>query len=288
MQVNRPAFIAAIFGSALLLLSLVHPNAARADVSDVFDTAIGTLSAGFDYIWPDDIPIEDFSLRLGVGIGTTPDYPGSDEYRLRVIPLINLRYKDVVALQGNRLSVNFIRYKNVKAGPLLNLRFGREEKRNAILTGLGDVADTVLAGAFIEGRYKGLFASAEYRQALGAGQGATMRFVLAQGLYRSASKKTTMIAAIRSDWNSARSNQTNFGITPAQSLASGLTVYAPGGGFSKIELDILGRHQLGENWRLDWVAGYARIIGDPADSPLVAVFGSANQFIIGLGTQYSF
>lgn len=273
---------------AMLLPVLLLPGAARAGVLDIFDNAIDTVSAGFDYIWPDDVPLEDFSLRLGVGIGTTPDYVGSDEYRLRIIPLIDLRYKDIIALQGNKLRVNFLRHKNVKAGPLLSLKFGRKEKRNPVLAGLGDIADTFLAGVFVEGRYKGLFGSAEFRQALGAGQGVTARFVLAQGLYQSEDGKATLIAAFRSGWNSKRANQTNFGITPQQSLDSGLAIYAPGAGFSKLELDILGRYQLGERWRLDWIAGYARLVGGATDSPLVATHGTADQFIAGVGTRYSF
>lgn len=263
-------------------------SAARADVSDVFDTAAGTLSAGFDYIWPDAIPLEDFTLRLGAGIGTTPDYDGSDEYRLRVVPLVDLRYKDIVALQGNKLRVNFIRHKNLKSGPLLSLKLGRKEKRNPILAGLGDIGNTVLAGAFVEGRLGGMFASAEFRQALGAGQGATARFVLAQGLYRSDDKKATLIVGVRADWNSARANQTNFGITPEQSITSGLPSFAPGGGFSRIEIDLLGRYQLTESWRIDWIAGYGRLMGDAADSPLVATHGTADQFIIGVGGRYFF
>ena len=284
----RKAFISKIFAAALLLPGLMTSGTSRAGVADVLDAAADTFSAGFDYIWPDDVPLKDFSLRLGAGIGTTPDYVGSDEYRFRVLPLIDLRYKDLVVVQGNKLRVNVLRHKNIKAGPLMTLKFGRKEKRNTILAGLGDISDTVLAGAFVEGRYKGMFGSAEYRQALGAGQGATMRFVLAQGLYQSEDKKTSLIAAARSDWNSARSNQTNFGITAAQSLTSGLAAFAPGGGFSKAEIDLLGRHQLTENWRIDWGAGYARLFGDAADSPLVAVHGSANQFIVGLGGRYFF
>ncbi len=285
---KKKILISRIIAATLLLPGLLLPGVARAGVTDIFDTAIDTVSSGFDYIWPDDIPLEDFSLRLGVGVGTTPDYVGSDEYRLRVIPLIDLRYKDIVALQGNKLRFNFLRHKNVKAGPLLNYKFGRKEKRNAILYGMGDIANTFLAGAFVEGRYKGLFGSVEFRQALGAGQGASARFVVAQGIYQSDDKRKTLIAALRSDWNSRRSNQTNFGITPEQSLTSGLTIYAPGGGFSKVELDLIARYQLGKNWRLDWIAGYAQIIGDAADSPLVATHGTPHQFIVGFGTRYSF
>lgn len=282
---NKKAFFAVIFSAALLL---AWPGAARAGMSDIFDTAIGTVSAGFDYIWPDDLPIEDFSLRLGAGIGTTPDYAGSDEYRLRIIPLIDLRYKNIITLKGNRLQVNVLRSKHLRAGPLLSLQFGREEKRNAILTGLGNISDAFFAGGFVEGNYKGLFGSVEFRQALGGTQGASARFVVAHGLYQSKDRKTGLIAGIRSDWNSRRSTQVNFGITPQQSFDSGLTVFAPGGGFSKLEIDILGRRQLTRQWRLEWIAGYARLLGGAADSPLVAVNGSPNQFIAGFGGRFFF
>ena len=288
-MVSRTAVFGANFAAALLLgAGLLLPGVARAGMADIFDSAIGTVSDGFDYIWPDELPIEDFSLRLGVGIGTTPDYLGSNDYRLRIIPLIDLRYKDIVALKGNRLQVRILHREHIKAGPLLVLQFGREEKRNAILTGLGDVSDTVLAGVFIEGSFNGMFGSVEFRQALGGGQGASARFTLAQGLYQSEDKKTRLIAAIRSDWNSRRWSQVNFGITPGQAFDSGLATYAPGGGFSKVEIDILGRRQITERWYLEWVAGYARLLGGAAGSPLVETFGSPDQFLAGIGGRYFF
>ena len=287
---SKTVFLRANFAAALLLFGagLLMPGVARAGASDIFNSAIGTVSDGFDYIWPDDLPIEDFSLRLGAGIGTTPDYLGSNDYRLRIIPLVDFRYKDILALKGNRLQVNILHRKHIKAGPLLVLQFGREEKRNAILTGLGDISDAVLAGGFVEGSYKGMFGSVEFRQALGGGQGASARFMLAQGLYQSKSKKTRLIAAIRSNWNSRRWNQINFGVTPGQAFDSGLAAYAPGGGFSKLEIDILGRRQVTERWYLEWIVGYARLLGDAADSPLVETFGSPDQFIVGVGWRYFF
>lgn len=287
-MVSRTAVFGANFAAALLLPILLFPAAARAGVSDLFDSAIGTVSDGFDYIWPDDLPIGDFSLRLGAGVGITPDYLGSNDYRLRIIPLIDLRYKDILALKGNRLQVRILHHKHIKAGPLLVLQFGREEKRNPVLTGLGDVPDAVLAGGFVEGSYKGMFGSVEFRQALSGGQGASARFTLAQGLYQSEDKKTRLIVALRSNWNSRRWNQVNFGITPGQAFDSGLAAYAPGGGFSKLEIDILGRRQVTERWYLEWIAGYARMLGAAAGSPLVATFGSPNQFLAGIGGRYFF
>lgn len=272
---------------ATLVITLLLAFPASAQAFDLFDNAISKIASGIDFIWPDDLDAADFELRLGVGVGTTPDYIGSNEYRLRVVPLIDLRYKDLISLQGSRLRFNLIHNKFIKAGPILNLKFGREERRNAILQGLGDIQDTVQYGGFVEARTGGLLVSAEVLRAMGAGQGTAVNLIVAHGLYKS--EKVLIIAGVQMKWASVTAMQTNFGITPEQSMASGiLPVYTPSAGLSEVSLNIIGRRHVSNRVRLEGVAGYGRILGVAADSPLVATHGRARQFIIGIGTRYSF
>ena len=235
----------------LLLAGLVSlfPRAAKAGVLDTFDGAIDAIQGGFDFIWPGDIEVEDFSVRLGLGIGTTPDYSGSDDYRFRIVPLVDIRYKDHWALQGTKLRYNVLRRGGFYAGPLVNFRFGRDQKRNQALEGLGDISDTVDLGAFVEYRKNSLVANADIRAALGAKQGLTAQVTVAQGLYKS--KNFAVGGAVRAIWGSAKHIQTNFGITEAQALASGHPEFNAGGGISSIGVSLLGRYQLSERWRIE-------------------------------------
>ena len=44
---------------------------------------------------------------------------------------------------------------------------------------------------------------------------------------------------------------------------------------------------LSQHWHLAAGVRYERIVGDAEDSPVVAIAGSANQWIAGLGVAFS-
>lgn len=259
---------------------------ARAGIFDTFNDTIDSIQAGFDYLWPDDIEVEDFSVRLGLGIGVTPDYTGSDDYRYRIVPLIDIRYKDIWAFQGSKFRYNVIRKGGFFAGPLLNYRFGRDSDRNRALDGLEDISDTVDVGAFVEYRKASLVANADLRKALGAGQGLTAQVTVAHGLYHT--EKFALGAAVRAKWGSQKNIQTNFGITGAQSLASGHRAFDAGSGLSSVGVSLLSRYELNERWRLEGLVAVFRLVDDSADSPLVRDVGSPTQALGGVGLRYTF
>ncbi len=267
-------------GVALLLSGAVSARA------DVFDSAVSVISQGFDYIWPDDVDLEDFSLRLGVGMGVAPDYEGSDNYRFRVLPLIDLRYKDIVALQGTRLRLNLLRESIVSAGPLVAYEFGRDEDRNSALEGLGDVDGTFEVGAFIEARNKDFLVHIDFRQALKSGHGRILKIEAGRGLYEEGA--FTLALGGQLNWKSRKYAQTYFGVTDTQSTASGLPVFSPDNGFFAAGVNLLSRYKINDHWMLHGITGYSRILGDAADSPLVKMRGSANQFLAGIGVLYHF
>lgn len=270
----------------ILLAALLPVRPAKADIFEIFDTAITTIQSGFDYIWPDDLEVKDFSARVGFGLGAAPDYVGSDNYRFRIVPLIDLRYKDIWALQGTKLRVNVIRTGSFRAGPMANLMFGRDADRNAALDGLKTIKDTVQVGVFVEARSGSFLVNADIRKALGSRQGVTAQVTLAHGLYHKG--KLSIGAALRAKWGSDRYIQTNFGITPAQSAASGHRIFNAKGGISTIGASFLARYQLTERIRWEAIAAGFLLVGDADDSPLVEDVGSPLQVLAGMGLRYTF
>jgi len=259
---------------------------ARADVFDTMGNIVSTIQTAFEDLWPDEIPPEAFSAKLGLGFGVTPDYTGSDEYRFRIIPLIDIRYNDLVALQGNVLRVFPVKQGHVRAGPLLAYQFGRKEKRNPVLRGMGDISDTVQLGGFLEYHDPSFVALGEVRKSLGAGQGTMAMLTVAHGLYRGES--FLLGAAARFRWLSQTAMQSNFGVTADQSAATGLAEYFPEAGVSEVGFNLLGRYEISDRWRLEALAGYNLMLGNASDSPLVAVAGSRDQFLAGIGIRYIF
>ena len=80
-----------------------------------------------------------------------------------------------------------------------------------------------------------------------------------------------------------------FGVTPVQSVASGLPVFTPGRGWKDVNFGLLGNVSLSGDIRKGlsvFAAGnYERLLGDFARSPVVR---DRNQWFGGLGLAYTF
>ncbi|WP_439534720.1 MipA/OmpV family protein [Polymorphobacter sp.] len=81
---------------------------------------------------------------------------------------------------------------------------------------------------------------------------------------------------------------TYFTVTPAGGLASGLAAFDAKGGLKDVGAQLTASYRIGDNWGFAVNAGYRRLLGDFADSPVVAKGGSADQLSGGVGIFFSF
>ena len=269
-----------------ILVVVMMPRAASAAITDILDNAIDIVTSGFDYLWPDKLDKKDLRFRLGIGFGASPDYVGSDNYRTRTLPLIDVRYKDKFVLQGTKLRINVIKSKAFKAGPMLNYKFGRSANSNPVLNNWGHVHDTVQLGGFVEMRHKNMLMSADMRASMGASMGYEANGLIAHGLYKD--ERFTMFAGARLKWSSKSYNQTMFGVSAAQSDISGLPAYHPGAGLSSTDINLVGRYRLQSHLFLEALIGNMLVLDDAASSPLVKDWGNRHQVIGGVGLRYAF
>ena len=200
------------FVSVFLASISAFPVSAQSFIGEGFSSAIEAVQEGIDLIWPDDLNVKGLSARLGFGIGFTPDYEGSDNYRFRIIPLIDIRYKSRLQLNGGRLSYVAYRKGPLEVGPIMNMKFGRNERQNSVLVGFGNISDTVQLGAFVRYRTQEALVSVEYRHGLGASLGGSAQLTVGHGIYK-AGKFSAMLAA-RARWLSRRAMQTNLPFLP--------------------------------------------------------------------------
>ena len=132
-----------------LIVSLFNPSAQAQLLDDVLGSLTDSISDITDEVLPGIS-----NIRIGVGPTVTPDYEGSDNYKVSAAPLISLHYRDIILVDNNHVRVNIfgndslIASEKFKAGPSLSLNFGRNESNNIDLTGLGDVGTSVEAGIF--------------------------------------------------------------------------------------------------------------------------------------------
>ena len=281
--------LAVLVASSMPFVMTTGAHADRFNVSDRFNNALEAVQEGIDLLLPGDLDSSDVKARIGLGIGWTPDYEGSNNYRFRAIPLIDIRYKEVWRLNGGQFTYSAFKRGNFEAGPLLNLHSGRSENTNKALEGLGDISTTLDVGIFARYSSKSMLISGDIRQALGAGQGTQMRITAGHGIFKSGN--FAMGAGIRAKWMSKKGMQTNYGVTPEQSAnsARGLGTFEADGGISDISLNVISVYQLTPSVRMLGLVSFGKLLGDAADSPLTGGgYGSSTQFIGGTGIQFMF
>ncbi len=265
------------------------PASAQFNIGDRFANAIEAMHSGIDSIWPDDLKLDGVTARVGFGIGFTPDYVGSDDYRLRVLPVIDIRYKERWRLNGSLLTYAAVHEGPWQAGPLVSLAFGRSENRNQVLGGLREIESTLEAGAFARYQTKSGVVSLDYRHALGNGLGGSFRFTVGHGIYKSGNFVT--IVGARARWLSGKAMQRNFGLTPQDSQNSefGLPAFAASSGISEVSANVIAAYRLNDRVRLLSLLSVGHLLGDAENSPLVqGENGSPVQVIFGVGLTTQF
>ncbi len=281
---------------ALCLGALFASSPAGAQNLNFNDFATGmtdTLQAAIDLL-PQDIT----NIRLGVGPSISPHYEGDDKYEVSVIPAVSLRWRDLVEVNNNE--VRLVAFNklfnadggnvgggNLRFGPTFSVDFGRDEDRSPDLMGLGDVDTSLELGAFVaytEGRMR-LRARARHDIIDGHG-GGTLRLDAAYTVFQAA--PVALGVNVSSTWATGNYMRSYFGVSPAQSAASGLPAFDPGAGFKDVGAEVNTNYIFASQWAVVATAGYKRLLGGAADSPLVRQRGSANQLAFQTFLVYSF
>lgn len=84
-----------------------------------------------------------------------------------------------------------------------------------------------------------------------------------------------------------------YGVTPAQSAASGLPAFTAKGGWASMGANLLVGHDLDGNllnggFAVFAVASYSRLLNDAKRTPWTSIRGDADQWLFGAGVGYTF
>lgn len=229
---------------------------------------------------------------VGIGVGVMPEYEGAKDSKTRAVPNINLYYGDSLFVTRMTAGANLLRFKTeqgvtITAGPLLGLRHGRDQDENAALNGLGDIDRALDAGGFVRFQRQGWHASVDVRQNVtNVDQGATVNF--RAGYSMPLSSKLRLHTNFDTTWASSDYMKTFYGIDAAQSAQSGIAQYEAGSGFKHVGIGLMADYSINREWAGFASLRYKRLVGDAADSPIVANFGDRDQVSAGIGIKYRF
>lgn len=214
-------------------------------------------------------------FTLGAGVGSAPDYPGSEDYSLGFAGTLRFDY---IRLPngtefGSSGAVGFVS----GFGPRGSARYlgSRDSSDNRELRGLNDIDASLELGGGVgyDAEYWRAFADVRYGV---IGHHAWVGEFGADAILRP-NEQLTVNFGPRASWGSGRYMTEYFGVSGAESEASGLKAHNASAGFYGVGVELGARYEFAPLWGVEGKVGYERLIGDAADSPIIDM-GSANQF----------
>ena len=218
-----------------------------------------------------DLPV--WRVVFGAAGEVQPVYDGARAYRLQGGPVLNVQYRDVAFIStGEGIGYNFLRGDHYRLGAAISYDLGRRVRDDYTnLHGMGDISAAPAAklfGSYVLSRKFPLILRADVRQLLGGANG-TVGDV---GVYMplpGSSKKFVMFAGPSITFATHRFLQSEYGVTPAQSLASGHPVFSPRTGTEAVGVGFSATRFFGEHWLLNLDTAINRLKGSPDISPVV-------------------
>jgi outer membrane scaffolding protein for murein synthesis (MipA/OmpV family) len=226
---------------------------------------------------------------LGLAAEAQPAYAGAHAYRVQGGPVINIQYSDIAFIStGDGIGYNFLRGDHYRVGAAVAYDFGRRERDDyANLRGMGDISAAPVAklfGTFVLSKKFPLILRVDARQILGGANG-TVGDV---GIYMplpGSSKKFVMFAGPSITLATHRYLQSEFGVTPAQSLASGHPVFDAHAGMESVGVGFSATRFLTDHWMINIDAAILKFKGSPDVSPVTET-GTQREIALSLNYQW--
>lgn len=249
-------------------------------------------------------------LTVGVGAAVIPSYEGSDDYRVIPVPQLRGKVSDFAFwTRGPNLYVDAIPNRgegiDFQLGPVVGVRFDRSSRKSIkddAVRALGKRDVAVEVGGFVgigktgvlTSDYDNLSARVAVTKDVA---GAHESYVVTPAIeyFAPLSTRTFVGLGVSADYVGKKYGRYYFDVDEAGALASGLPAYAEAGdkaGFKRIGVNLTGGLSLSGDLRKGWalfaMGGYSRMLGDYADSPVVSIAGSKNQWVGAVGIGYTF
>ncbi|WNO53826.1 MipA/OmpV family protein [Stakelama saccharophila] len=246
-------------------------------------------------------------VTIGAGVASLPDYEGSDDSQIAPLGVVIGQVSGIEFwTRGTDLYVDLIPDApgpgtHFEAGPIAGVNLNRTGKvDDPQVAALGKLDTAVEVGGFVGISRQGVLTS-DYdrlsaRIAVTADvAGAHDSYVVSPQVAYSTplSRQTYVSLNLSADYVGKGYGRTYYDVTPAGSAASGLSPYAvAGSGFKSVTAGLFGIQSLSgdllHGLGLGAGVAYTRILGDYADSPIVADAGSADQWLAAVGLSYTF
>ncbi|MDQ7249941.1 MipA/OmpV family protein [Dongia sedimenti] len=264
-------------------------------VSDPAAAQEAVPKAGAEAVPQDNPEAGAFGGYLLLGAAALPDYEGSEDYTVGPLIAGKLSYQSYyLEVMGTQARLNVSPFRGFEFGPSVGYVPGRGNVENNRVDAMRNIDGTVNGGAFFTVYTDRLLTESdqlafkvEALTDLGdVNNGTTVSFGPS---YRfSPMERLSLGVEVSATYASANYTDTYFGVDARDAGRSGLSRYKANGGIKDVGVMLNVAYQFTDHWGISGFAGYTRLVGDAADSPIVAREGSAGQGIVGTGVIFSY
>lgn len=218
---------------------------------------------------------EDPGSWIGIGARVRPAYQGADSSRADVIPYLRWYGQHLFARTTQGMLEGGVRtsaFGPFVFGAQLAWEEGRVTDESAFLKAhnFEDINPGASAGLHAEADWKfgpmPWNALLRYRQNLDSDRGAQVDLRATAGIFSRGRFDVGAVAQI--SWADDKAAQNYFGITPQQSVVTGLPAYNAGAGVSTVNFGLLGAIDVGRSWIVLWDVHAQQLQGDSKDAPI--------------------
>lgn len=220
------------------------------------------------------------SLELGVAGKVTSRYFGSSNLVLSPVPLIRLKRLEL----PNGFTIGGGSDEGFSLSPSIDVIGKRSAADSPELVGLNTIDTAVELGVAAKYQMGNFRVMGAVRQGFGGHTG--VRAELGADVIVKPDEQWTVYGGPRLNFGNSKFTNTYFGVTAAEAS----TLYpatTTSGGLYSAGLEAGVRFQVDSNWAIEAEAGWSRLTGDAASSP-IAVQGSRDQYSASLGVVRRF
>ncbi len=226
--------------------------------------------------------------RIGLGPQFVPSYPGSDSFAVRpFIDFSRAREGEDFTFEAPDEAAGFAAYRTgpVSVGPSIN--FEGRRRSEEVGGELPDVGFTVELGGYVQYDLGESFRlRGDVRYGI-TGHNGWVGVLGADYIIRDGDREVISfgprVSITDSDYQNAY-----FGVTPEAAIIADVPAFDADGGVQAVGATAGYLRELTPRWGFSSYVKYERLVGDSADSPVVLLFGSRNQFSGGLAVTYTF
>jgi outer membrane scaffolding protein for murein synthesis (MipA/OmpV family) len=244
-------------------------------------------------------------VTVALGAGFTPDYEGSDDYRLIPAAAVRGQVSGIsFSTQGTYLYVDVIPKKSSNLdlilGPVVGVRLNRTRKvKDNIVDLLPDRKTAIELGGYAGASFSGLtnpYDSLALTVAAvhDVGNAHESTVVMPKASFSTPlSRRTYASASVGASFVSDKFADYYFSVSPAESLltAGVLPPFDADGGMKDWNVGLLLNQSITGDllggFSIFGTANYSHLVGDFKRSPLVSQRGSASQWLVAAGAAYT-